>query len=910
MPSKAFARRRRKRSPPRPAGAAAAAARGGTLLLALSACLAANNAARTGGHCFLASAFQPPVSASSTSSPGAAPRAGPGPASFRAIASSRDGVPNAIRSTATTTVPSPQFRCWHAPSNKKPPTALSAANNKSNDDDDDEKNAIGEISDDNGPLAKLAAPFRAAAAALFALLPRPVQDLVAALSAKFAAAVPTLRVAFASFVVGAVLGIGLILYPVVESIGNTPEPVMLFETILTDLDRGYVDKVDTNKLFETGISAMLRSLDPYTEFEGREEAAELTESVSGQYGGVGLVISGATPQQIRALPSAGTPDALEMKTDQPGGGAGRILPREALDDNLRPNDGGGGGGGSTNLDSPTNLETQPIVYDESVLDSPDDDDDTLAAKAEQRRAIKRARDNGIRVVNAFEGYAYDYGMRVGDRLMAIDGQRLADTSTVEDVRNMLRGVPGTFVDVSFVREGVDGETTVSIPRTVVQVSDVKLATLLGKAEDGIGYIQLSGFNANAGREVRNAILGLQHLAEDAPGGSQSLRGLVLDMRNNPGGLLNSAVDVASLLVPQGSDIVSAKGRGFPGVLYRSMEEPILSPSTKLTVLVNGQTASAAEIVSGAVQDLDVGVIVGADRTFGKGLVQSVDTLPFGSALKYTVAKYYTPSGRCIQSTNYVEGEGPNSGNGGKYRASKVADRDKKIYFTKHGREVQDGGGVAVDYKVEAQKSSALEYTLLRTSLFSDFASVWSRENQLTNNLDVVTDSTYQKFKQFVMERQKEGDIQLDAVYSGPIDNLKKALKDSGYKGTSKELEQLRASLIKDIERDFEKYKKEIKEDIGQNILARYLPESMLLEIGVKRDDQVQAAVALMRDDKSFDTLLGRVGDEKPNGDGRNAEVKDGLGTAIASNTDDIVEGDTHFHIVFLNGQGIPSRTKN
>ena len=801
---------------------------------------------------------------------------------------------------------SPQFRYWHAPNNKKLPTALSATTNKNNNPE--EENDIGEISDDNGPLAKLTAPIRAAVAALFALLPQPLQDLLTALSAKFTAAFPTLRVAFASFVVGAVLGIGVILYPVVQSIENTPEPVMLFETILTDLDRGYVDKVDTNKLFETGISAMLRSLDPYTEFEGREEAAELTESVSGKYGGVGLVISGAAPQQIQALPSTGTPDALEMKTDQPGGGAGRILPQEALDDNLRLND--DGGGGSTNLDSPTTLESQPIVYDESVLDSPDDDDDTLAEKAEQRRAIKRARDNGIRVVNAFEGYAYDYGMRVGDRLVAIDGRRLAGTSTVEDVRNLLRGVPGTFVDVAFVREGVDGETTVSIPRTVVQVSDVKLATLLGKAEDGIGYIQLSGFNANAGREVRNAILGLQHLAEDATDGSGSLRGLVLDMRNNPGGLLNSAVDVASLLVPQGSDIVSAKGRGFPGVLYRSMEEPILSPSTKLTVLVNGQTASAAEIVSGAVQDLDVGVIVGADRTFGKGLVQSVDTLPFGSALKYTVAKYYTPSGRCIQSTNYVEGEGPNSGNGGKYRASKVADRDKKIYFTKHGREVKDGGGVAVDYKVEAQKSSALEYTLLRTGLFSDFASVWSRENQLTNNLDVVTDSTYQKFKQFVMERQKEGDIQLDAVYSGPIDNLKKALKDSGYKGTSKELEQLRASLIKDIERDFEKYKKEIKEDIGQNILARYLPESMLLEIGVKRDDQVQAAVALMRDDKSFDTLLGRVGDEKPNGDGSNTEVKDGLGTAIASNTDDIVEGDTHFHIVFLNGQGTPSRTKN
>ena len=195
-------------------------------------------------------------------------------------------------------------------------------------------------------------------------------------------------------------------------------------------------------------------------------------------------------------------------------------------------------------------------------------------------------------------------------------------------------------------------------------------------------------------------------------------------------------------------------------------------------------------------------------------------------------------------------------------------------------------------------------------MFSDFASMWSRENQLTNNLDVVTDSTYQKFKQFVMERQKEGDVQLDAAYSGSIKNLKEALKLSGYKGTSKELETLRASLLKDIERDFEKYKKEIKEDIGQNILARYLPESMLLEIGVKRDAQVQAAVELMRDEKSFNTLLGRVGDENANGmEGSKSAITDGLGTAIAS-SESFIEGETHFEIVFLGDKDVPARMKN
>ena len=236
----------------------------------------------------------------------------------------------------------------------------------------------------------------------------------------------------------------------------------------------------------------------------------------------------------------------------------------------------------------------------------------------------------------------------GDKLVAIDDFPISEGTSVDQVRNQLRGEPGTLVSISFEREGVSGVQTITMPRQVVRMRDVKLATLVGNPADGIGYVQLTGFASDAGREVRQAIMALQRAAEDASGGERSLQGLVLDLRGNPGGLLTSAVDVASLLVPRGSDIVSAKGRGFPGILYRSRVEPLLEANTKLAVLINGNTASAAEIVSGAVQDLDVGVIVGSDRTFGKGLVQNVEELPFNSALKFTVAKYYTPSGRCIQ----------------------------------------------------------------------------------------------------------------------------------------------------------------------------------------------------------------------------------------------------------------------
>lgn len=218
-------------------------------------------------------------------------------------------------------------------------------------------------------------------------------------------------------------------------------------------------------------------------------------------------------------------------------------------------------------------------------------------------------------------------MRVGDKLVAIDDTEISEEKSVEDVRNLLRGEPGTMVTIAFERSGVNDVQSVTMPRSIVRLRDVKLATLVGNPKDGVGYIQLSGFTANAGIEMRQAITYLQQRAESASGGERSLQGLVLDLRGNPGGLLTSAVDVASLMVPKGSDIVSARGRGFPGMLYRSRAEPILEANTKLAVLVNGQTASAAEIVAGAIQDLDVGVIVGSDRSFGKGLVQNVEELP-------------------------------------------------------------------------------------------------------------------------------------------------------------------------------------------------------------------------------------------------------------------------------------------
>ena len=658
-----------------------------------------------------------------------------------------------------------------------------------------------------------------------------------------------------TFTTGAVIGIVALVVPLHAQMASMSQPVTLFETILSDLEQAYVEPIDTNQLFETGVAAMLRSLDPYTEFEGIQEAVDMTESIEGKYGGVGLVISGVPTTTISSSSTKTT------TTTTPPTQLLNTVPPNEIDGNKKSN---------PSEETSTSSSTSPSITmedntdsDKSTINSEDVSMDQqiqeqLSAKPE-RRGSKKDNNVGIRVVSAFEGYAFDYGMRVGDKLIAIDNVPLVTSDgnviSVDQVRNRLRGEPGTTVRIDFERDGVDGIQTVTMPRAVVKLRDVKLATLLGNPEDGIGYIQLSGFASDAGREMRNAIQYLQRSAEDATNGEQSLQGLVLDLRGNPGGLLTSAVDVASLLVPKGSDIVSAKGRGFPGIIYRSRVDPILDTSTtKLAVLINGNTASAAEIVSGAVQDLDCGVIVGADRTFGKGLVQNVEELPYNTALKFTVAKYYSPSGRCIQAINYKTGD--RNENDGRYIAKKVEEQDRGTFYTRSGRTVRDGGGIEADFKVPSTKASALELTLFRSGLFSDFAAEWSKNHELSNNF-AVDEDTYKSFQAYVNAKQRSGELQLEALYGKPLDDLKKALKASGYSGSEKSVEQLQARIIRDIKNDFDKYRNDLKEDISQSILARYVPESMLIERGVKRDPQVAAAVELVSQRGTFDKLLAK-----------------------------------------------------
>jgi len=486
---------------------------------------------------------------------------------------------------------------------------------------------------------------------------------------------------------------------------ETRKAVSLFGDILTDLRLGYVDEVDPKRLFETGVGAMLRSLDPYTEFENVKQSRAIKESVSGRYGGVGLVIANEPQPKVAA--------ASPVSKLAPPAGASIIVPAPQPE---------------------SDVTTTPVPGSSNGVG------------------------NGVSVVDAFESYAFKGGMRVGDHIISVDGVPATGLS-VEGVRDLLRGDPDTKVRVKFEREEYNGrkEYEVMLNRAAVKLSDVRLATFLGDANEKVGYINLAGFNAEAARDFRSALLMLKYSAQENRATEGGLRGLVLDLRSNPGGLLDAAVEIASYLVPNSADIVSARSRGGPEITYRSVSEPLLPKDTKLVVLVNGGSASASEIVAGAVQDLDAGVIMGQSKTYGKGLVQKILPLPYDSALKYTVAKYFTPSGRCIQAVAYSGGrEIPTDGtsaaaSGGEETAaeaeaeakgSPIADKDRRVFYTANGRPVLDGGGITPDEIVPPNQLAPSEALFLGQGLYSEFISKFIQTHDV---LPALRDATAMEY---------------------------------------------------------------------------------------------------------------------------------------------------------------------
>ncbi len=437
----------------------------------------------------------------------------------------------------------------------------------------------------------------------------------------------------------------------------------------------------------------------------------------------------------------------------------------------------------------------------------------------------------ITVVAPVEGASgYKQGVRAGDVITHID-QQPVDSLSVTDVETLLRGEPGTTVEVEVERAGAPAPITFILTRRKIDLNGVPHRGFVGAPSDGVGYVKLERFTRGVGADVQAAIEALQN--------EQALTGLVLDLRDNPGGLLREAVKLSELFVPQGSNVVSTRGRLAEAERsYRSDRAPML-PDLPLVVLVNGLSASASEIVAGAVQDLDRGVVMGT-TTYGKGLVQVVRSLPHNTSLKMTTAEYYTPSGRSIQSVDYTASD-----------SVAVPDSLRRSFTTARGRRVRDRQGIRPDEIVPADRPSELEEALRRRSAFFLYANHYAaRRDTLPDNF-AATDALLDDFRSWLAD--KSFTYPTDAEQA--VGRLQQQLASADYDGARDELADLRAAVEQEKTDGFTQHAAALKHHLEQEILARFVPKSRQIEASLSHDTQVQAAAALLQEDDRYEAIL-------------------------------------------------------
>ncbi len=440
------------------------------------------------------------------------------------------------------------------------------------------------------------------------------------------------------------------------------------------------------------------------------------------------------------------------------------------------------------------------------------------------------RGSKITVIAPIEGASgYKQGVRAGDIITQI-GDRSTDDLSLSDVRNLLRGEPGTTVNITIEREGAPAPLPFTLTREQVDLENVTYHGYLD-APSGVGYVKLERFAREAGAEVRSAIEQLREAGQ--------LRGLILDLRDNPGGLLEAAVEVSSLFVEQGSVIVSTRGRSPETEnTYRSSRAP-LAPDLPLVVLVNGQSASASEIVAGAVQDLDRGIILGT-TTFGKGLVQVVRSLPYNTSLKMTTAKYYTPSGRSIQSINYNNGT-----------ATATPDSVGKTFTTEAGRTVRDLHGIEPDVTTMERDVSELEEALQRRAAFFFYANHFAAQTDSIAPDYAATETTLDDFRAWL---QQEGfGYRTDAALA--VAELEREFDTMGYSEVSDEVADLEHAVATETEADFERHAETLKKHLQEEIWARYLSKSAQIRRTLAYDPQVDEAARLLTTPDDYREVL-------------------------------------------------------
>ena len=451
-------------------------------------------------------------------------------------------------------------------------------------------------------------------------------------------------------------------------------------------------------------------------------------------------------------------------------------------------------------------------------------------------AVIRKKGDGVVIAQSYKGFPADRaGLQIGDRFVEIAGKD-ARTMTTEEVSSLLKGTPNTTVSVKVEKLLTGRVEEVKLRRERITISGVGYA---GFVADSIGYIQHRDFTDGCYEDMRAALEELQ---------KQGLKALILDYRNNGGGIMQEAVKIVSMFVPKGTEVVTTKGRTEHKV-YRTQMEPIAA-DLPVVALVNDGSASAAEIVTGALQDLDRGVLIG-QRTFGKGLVQTTRPLGYNSFLKVTTAKYYIPSGRCIQAVDY-------SSRDEKGAVKNVPDSLIREFRTSGGRKVYDGGGIMPDVKCDPEYISRFAVTLYAMGYVDDFADLYFREHgmqKLDPRTFTLTDADYDRFVEFMADKE----VKYESDTRRALNQIKAAARADLYEESlADEIEAIESGLRDDKATNLQTYKREILETLNNAVLLRYCYADGVTEHSLEEDAEVHRAVDLLNNPEEYRHILREV----------------------------------------------------
>lgn len=508
---------------------------------------------------------------------------------------------------------------------------------------------------------------------------------------------------------------------------STAKSLEIQYNILKELSNGFVDSVNLEKLVNTGIDAMLGSLDPYTEYIPEEDEQNLALLTTATYGGIGALIK--------------------------------------------------------------KLDTTGVIISQPYAGSP---------------AVK-------------------YGLEPGDVILKINGEDVLPLNA-EECSSRMKGEPGTKVKF-LVRKGRSSKTgEIEVVRERIHIPDVSYSGIL---QDSIGYIKIDGFTVNGSEDVKKAVVSLKE---------KGAKRLILDLRGNGGGLLNEAVDILSIFLPEGTLVVSQKGRKNVGadLEYRTRNEPV-DTLIPLMVLVNSGSASSSEIVTGAIQDLDRGYVAGT-RTYGKGLVQAIRPVGYNGTMKMTIAKYYTPSGRCVQAIDYSHRNSDGS-------VGYVPDSLKKAFKTRLGRTVYDGGGITPDSVITSDPYSRIAISLVMNDIINDYAIKFYKENDSIPSVKdfSLTDEQYVDFVKYAVSRNFDSRSGAQVLME---DLLKSAEQEELDDYIRTEAEALKNKLSISKEKMLELKRSEIQPLVEEEIANKYHFTAGRVEAIIKNDSQLKKAVEL------------------------------------------------------------------